>query len=78
MMATNNLTIKEFFAGLYAHTDIQKEPTSAGRQMGGHFSTRLIDEDGKWLNLTEQKKFYLRHFSYCRTNAKTSWFGVSL
>ena len=55
MMATNNLTIKEFFAGLYAHTDIQKEPTSAGRQMGGHFSTRLIDEDGKWLNLTEQK-----------------------
>ena len=37
MMATNNLTIKEFFAGLYAHTDIQKEPTSAGRQMGGHF-----------------------------------------
>ena len=55
MMATNNLTIKEFFAGLYAHTDIQKEPTSAGRQMGGHFSTRLIDENGKWLNLTEQK-----------------------
>ena len=55
MMATNNLTIKEFFAGLYAHTDIQKEPTSAGRQMGGHFSTRLIDDNGKWLNLTEQK-----------------------
>ena len=55
MMATDNLSVKEFFAGLYAHTDIQKEPTSAGRQMGGHFSTRLIDENGKWLNLTEQK-----------------------
>ncbi len=55
MFAVGNLTIKQFFAGLYAHTNIDKEPTSAGRQMGGHFSTKFIDENGKWLNLTDQK-----------------------
>ena len=41
--------------GLYAHTSIEKEPHSAGRQMGGHFATHLIDENGKWKNLTQQK-----------------------
>ena len=33
------LNIQQFFAGLYATTDIEQEPTSAGRQMGGHFAT---------------------------------------
>ena len=28
---------------------------SAGRQMGGHFATHSLDEDGTWKNLTEQK-----------------------
>ena len=55
MLAIGNLTIKQFFAGLYAHTNIEKEPTSGGRQMGGHFSTKFIDEEGKWLDLVNQK-----------------------
>jgi pyruvate/2-oxoglutarate/acetoin dehydrogenase E1 component/TPP-dependent pyruvate/acetoin dehydrogenase alpha subunit len=55
MMAIGKLSISEFFAGLYAHTDQVKEPTSAGRQMGGHFSTKLLGEDGSWLNLSELK-----------------------
>ena len=55
MMAIEELTVKQFFAGLYAHTDLEKEPNSGGRQMGGHFSTRSIDSDGKWLNLVEKK-----------------------
>jgi 2-oxoisovalerate dehydrogenase E1 component len=55
MMAINELTPKQFFAGLYAHTDIEAEPFSAGRQMGGHFSTSSLNTDGSWKNLTKQK-----------------------
>jgi pyruvate/2-oxoglutarate/acetoin dehydrogenase E1 component/TPP-dependent pyruvate/acetoin dehydrogenase alpha subunit len=55
MMAIGELTIQQFFAGLYAHTDINQEPMSAGRQMGGHFATHSLNEDGSWKNLTEQK-----------------------
>ncbi|WP_282085788.1 alpha-ketoacid dehydrogenase subunit alpha/beta [Aquimarina algiphila] len=55
MMAIDQYTIEQFFAGLYAHTDIQKEPFAAGRQMGGHFATHSLNEDGSWKNLTQQK-----------------------
>ena len=55
MMAIGQLTIEQFFAGLYGHTDIEKEPMSAGRQMGGHFATHSLDENGNWKNLTIQK-----------------------
>ncbi|MDD5150194.1 MAG: thiamine pyrophosphate-dependent enzyme [Flavobacterium sp.] len=55
MMAIGKLTIQQFFAGLYGHTDINKEPMSAGRQMGGHFVTHSLNEDGSWKNLTQQK-----------------------
>ncbi|QAA81440.1 transketolase [Aequorivita sp. H23M31] len=55
MMAIGKLTIEQFFAGLYAHTDINSDPMSAGRQMGGHFATHTLNEDGSWKNLTEQK-----------------------
>ena len=46
MMAIGHLTIKEFFAGLYGHTDLDYEPMSAGRQMGGHFVTHSLHADG--------------------------------
>ncbi|MBF2708049.1 alpha-ketoacid dehydrogenase subunit alpha/beta [Flavobacterium soyangense] len=55
MMAIGELTIQEFFAGLYGHTDINQEPMSAGRQMGGHFMTHSLNEDGSWKDLTKQK-----------------------
>src|SRR5210317_1241564 len=55
MMAIGALTVKEYFAALYAHTDIAQEPASGGRQMGGHFSTRSLNDDGSWKNLMEQK-----------------------
>jgi pyruvate/2-oxoglutarate/acetoin dehydrogenase E1 component/TPP-dependent pyruvate/acetoin dehydrogenase alpha subunit len=55
MMAIGHLTIEQFFAGLYGHTDINFDPMSAGRQMGGHFATHSLDENGNWNNLTEQK-----------------------
>ncbi|CAM4184686.1 thiamine pyrophosphate-dependent enzyme [Flavobacterium weaverense] len=55
MMAIGELTMQQFFAGLYGHTDIEQEPMSAGRQMGGHFATHSLNEDGSWKDLTKQK-----------------------
>ncbi|MDO4230375.1 MAG: thiamine pyrophosphate-dependent enzyme, partial [Capnocytophaga sp.] len=55
MMGIGAFTIENFFAGLYAHADIQADPTSAGRQMGGHFATHSLDENGNWKDLTKQK-----------------------
>lgn len=55
MMAIGKLSIQQFFAGLYAHTDLKADPMSAGRQMGGHFATHSLNEDGSWKNLTAQK-----------------------
>ncbi len=54
MFALNLLTVQQYFAGLYAHTDAEKEPMSAGRQMNGHFGTHSLDKQGDWKNLTEQ------------------------
>lgn len=55
MMAIGALSLEQFFAGLYAHTDIEADPMSAGRQMGGHFGTHSLNEDGSWKALTLQK-----------------------
>jgi pyruvate/2-oxoglutarate/acetoin dehydrogenase E1 component/TPP-dependent pyruvate/acetoin dehydrogenase alpha subunit len=55
MMAIGQLSIEQFFAGLYGHTDINADPMSAGRQMGGHFATHSLDEKGNWNDLTQQK-----------------------
>lgn len=55
MMAIGALNIQQFFASLYATSNIENEPMSAGRQMGGHFATHSLQEDGTWKNLTQQK-----------------------
>ncbi len=55
MMAIGQMTPTNFFAGLYADTNQENEPFSAGRQMGGHFSTQSLNSDGSWKRLTEQK-----------------------
>ena len=55
MLAIDQLTVQQYFSGLYAHTDVEIEPQSAGRQMGGHFATRNLDNKGDWKNLMEQK-----------------------
>ncbi|TBN06643.1 transketolase [Hyunsoonleella flava] len=54
MMALGELTVEQFFAGLYANTNLELEPMSAGRQMGGHFVTHSLDENGNWKDLTKQ------------------------
>jgi hypothetical protein len=48
MFAIGELTIQQYFAQLYAHTDVEAEPATAGRAMNGHFGTRSLDADGNW------------------------------
>lgn len=55
MMGIGQHTVQEFFAQLYAHTDLEAEPASAGRMMNGHYGTRLLNEDGSWKELKNQK-----------------------
>lgn len=54
-LAINAVTVESFFAQLYADTNIEREPASAGRQMNGHYATRSLNEDGSWKDLTKQK-----------------------
>ncbi len=54
MFATGMSSVREFFAQLYAHTDVEAEPASAGRSMNGHFGSRSLDKNGEWLDLANQ------------------------
>jgi len=54
MMAAGLLTGEQFFAQLYADADVERDPASAGRMMNGHYASRSLDTNGKWLNLSEQ------------------------
>ncbi len=55
MFAIQELTVQQYFAALYAHTDIEAEPASGGRQMGGHYATRFLHADGSWKNQSQLK-----------------------
>lgn len=55
MMAAGLLTVRQFFAQLYAHTDLAHEPMTGGRQMNGHYATRWLDDQGQWLPQTQMK-----------------------
>ena len=55
MMASGLLSIQEFFAQLYAHSDVKADPASAGRMMNGHYGTRTLDENGEWKELKNLK-----------------------
>ena len=60
MFASGMSTIESFFSQLYANPDVNAEPSSAGRQMNGHYATRFLDEQGHWKNQTESKNCSLR------------------
>ncbi|HEY3429689.1 MAG TPA: thiamine pyrophosphate-dependent enzyme [Cyclobacteriaceae bacterium] len=55
MLAIGELTLQQYFAQLYAHTDVEADPASAGRLMNGHFATRMLDGKGELRNLAELK-----------------------
>ncbi len=54
MLALDLLTPQQLFAALYAHPDVDAEPTTAGRIMNSHFGTRMLDDDGNWLPQTDR------------------------
>ena len=51
--ALGELRWQEFFAQLYAHTDLEADPNTGGRSMNGHYATRWLDSQGLWRNQTE-------------------------
>lgn len=55
MMAIGQVTVQQFFAQLYAHASVEADPHSGGRQMNAHFSTRSLNDDGSWKDLTRMK-----------------------
>ena len=55
MFATGLATIEQFFAQLYADSNVAHDPFSAGRQMNAHFATKMVDEKGDWLKLAHLK-----------------------
>ncbi len=55
MFAIGALTLQQWFAGLYGHADLEADPMSGGRQMGGHFATHSLNNDGSFKSLVNQK-----------------------
>ena len=55
MLAIDQLSLQQFFAQLYAHTDVHHDPSSGGRLMNSHFATRFLNEKGEWKTLTDMK-----------------------
>lgn len=54
MFALGLSDVQKFFAQLYAHASVEKEPASGGRSMNGHYATRLLDDQGKWLSQNDR------------------------
>ncbi len=52
-LATGMATLPQFFSQLYADTDPEHDPFSAGRQMVSHFASRTIGADGEWRRLVD-------------------------
>lgn len=55
MFAAGLASVEQYFAQLYADPDVKNDPFSAGRQMNAHFATKLVDENGNWLDLANRK-----------------------
>ena len=55
MLAAGMITVRRLFAQLYADTDLQNEPASAGRTMNNHFGNRFVDSDGQMVDVTAEK-----------------------
>jgi len=55
MFAAGLSTAEQIFAQLYANPDVTIESFSGGRQMNCHFATKMVNENGEWLNLTALK-----------------------
>lgn len=52
MFAAGIVSVYHFFSQLYAHPDVEADPSSAGRQMNSHFATRILTPEGQWVDQT--------------------------
>lgn len=55
MFVAGLMRYEEFFSQLYGDTDLQFNPQNAGRLMNNHFSSRTLDADGNWKELSSLK-----------------------
>lgn len=55
MFAAGLTSSEQVFAQLYANPDVNVEQFSGGRQMNCHFATKMVNENGEWLNLAGLK-----------------------
>ncbi|MEP7142775.1 MAG: thiamine pyrophosphate-dependent enzyme [Ferruginibacter sp.] len=55
MFAAGLANVEQYFAQLFSDPDVNNDPFSAGRQMNAHFATKIVDESGEWLDLTNRK-----------------------
>ncbi|HWK99401.1 MAG TPA: thiamine pyrophosphate-dependent enzyme [Parapedobacter sp.] len=55
MFAARIISVYQFFSQLYAHPDVDADPSSAGRQMNSHFATRMLTPEGQWVDQTLMK-----------------------
>jgi pyruvate/2-oxoglutarate/acetoin dehydrogenase E1 component/TPP-dependent pyruvate/acetoin dehydrogenase alpha subunit len=55
MMAAGLFTAEEFFSQLYGDTNIENNPSNAGRSFNNHFGTRSLSPEGTWKNLSAMK-----------------------
>ena len=78
MLALGELTLPQYFAQLYAHPDPAADPATAGRCMGGHFATRILDEDGRFPRLGYQLQLLGRHLAHGRPDAPPRGPGLRL
>ncbi len=53
MFKLDVVSMQAYFAQLYAHADINAEPSSGGRSMNAHFSSRYLNPDGSWKAQTQ-------------------------
>ena len=54
LLALGITSVEQFFAQLYAHADLDYEPAFGGRSMTGHFATRYLDDQGRFLPQTDR------------------------
>ena len=54
-LVTGAATVQQMFSLLYSDVNLAHEPSSAGRQMSSHFSSRLLDEHGNFKSQLEKR-----------------------
>lgn len=55
VIATGMSTVEEFFYQLYGIPDKKLNPSNGGRSFNNHFGTRLLNDEGDWVDQVMQK-----------------------